>query len=196
MTEAFSPSEVAVSAASTSTHEAAILLKWVGRIGFWFQVSVVLLASAFLSLTLLGRSFNDDSKSFLTSFAIVVSMSGIILLGVSAYFSFRYSHLAKRLANPTIYQIPSKIDILKMSRIGVIVALCGALICLIGAEVSAVGLLAKAISQPQGVAVYSPERVIRVLDIVLIVSAIGLGITHVLGSISSLWLLKQLSSHH
>ena len=61
----------------------------------------------------------------------------------------------------------------------------------IGAEVSDSVLLARAMSQPQGSMIYDPDKIIRVLDILVVLVNNSLAGVHLLGNVTSLWLLRQ-----
>lgn len=75
-------------------------------------------------------------------------------------------------------------------KIGLIVSFVCMLLTFIGAEVSAIALLAKALALPQRLAVYNRENVIRSLDIFVVLANINLIGTHLVESLTSLRLLE------
>lgn len=64
------------------------------------------------------------------------------------------------------------------------------LLAFIASEVSAIALLSKALAEPQGIAVYQRENVIRSLDILVVLANVNLIGTHLVGSLTSLGLLE------
>ena len=64
------------------------------------------------------------------------------------------------------------------------------LIAFVASEVSAIAVLSKSLSVPQGVAIYNRQNLIRPLDMLVILSNVNLIGTHLVGSITSLGLLE------
>lgn len=175
--------------------KAALQLRWAGRIGFWSQLATTIGAGSLLFLAILGRNIGEGGdNNVATGFAIFLAVAGIALMGFSIWISFRYTRFARQLLYPVSADaVPSKEETLSVGEFGLWVALAGALVCLLGAEISAIALLAKAMSQPQGAAIYTPDKVIRVLDIVVIVVNTGVGFIHFVATAGTIWLLKQVS---
>lgn len=65
----------------------------------------------------------------------------------------------------------------------------------LGAGATVGVLVAKSISQPPGVAITNPQKIIRTLDVFVMVANLN-GITaHFLGTVASLWLLERVHQH-
>jgi hypothetical protein len=80
---------------------------------------------------------------------------------------------AKRFRTPNPDLLPSKMDTIRRVRLGLIVGLVGILLNLCG-DGSAIGVLvAKAVSQPPGVAITDPNRIIRALDVIVTVANVN-----------------------
>lgn len=73
-----------------------------------------------------------------------------------------------------------------------IVSLVGLLIAFIASEVTVTVILGKAVAQPQGVAIYQPENVIRSLDIFVMLANVNMIGAHFFGGVTSLGLLYWL----
>jgi hypothetical protein len=64
------------------------------------------------------------------------------------------------------------------------------LLAFVASESSVIAVLAKALAEPQGVAVYQRENVIRSLDILVVLANVNLIGAHFIGSLTSLGLLE------
>lgn len=169
------------------------LLRWGGRVSFWGQLLAIAAASSLLLLSIVSRRLDDSSNSATTGLAIFLTVCGIVVLGINTFLAFRYTRLARQMQAPQTETLPPKPEVLRLLDIGLLVALGGVLVTLIGTEVGALALLARAMTQPQGAAIYEPTKTIRVLDVVVIVTSGGLAIAHLLNGGLTLWLSKRLS---
>ena len=173
------------------TPQTSGILRLFGWTGFWLQLVITVVASIFLSLAVLSRNIDNQVQSSGTGIGIGLAVCSILTLGFSAYLSFRYTRFAKRLNIPNAVMQPSRGDILQVVYLALGASIIGMLATLIGAEVSDSVLLARAMSQPQGSMIYDPDKTIRVLDILVVLVNNSLAVVHLLGNVTSLWLLRQ-----
>lgn len=181
------------STAVPAADKAGGLLRWGGRVSFWGQLLAIAAASSLLLLAMLSRRLDDSPNSASTGLTIFLAVCGIVVLGVNTFFAYRYSRLARQMQAPQTGSLPPKPEVLRLLDVGLLVALGGVLVTLVGTEIGAISLLARAMTQPQGAAVYEPTKTIRVLDVVVIVTSGGLAIAHLFNGGLTLWLLKRLS---
>jgi hypothetical protein len=83
----------------------------------------------------------------------------------------------------------------KLLRLGVIIGFVGMLIALIGAGTSIGVLVAKTVSQPPGMAITDPNRIVRALDVFVVLANLNLIAAHLVGTVTSLWLLDRIHHH-
>jgi hypothetical protein len=76
--------------------------------------------------------------------------------------------------------------------LGAIAGLVGMLLTILGGGATLGVLLAKSIAQPQGVAIYDPNRIIRSLDIFVAMANMNGIAAHFIGTATSLGLLNWL----
>ena len=122
-------------------------------------------------------------------------MFSLLALGFRVYWSWRYRQLAKKLQtvnSPTRRQ-PSRSEIIRVLRIGLLASSIGLLLAFLASEISLVSLVADAIARPQGVAVYEREQVIKIADLLLILAELNILGAHFFGSANSLGLLSWIS---
>lgn len=169
-------------------------IRLTGWISFWIQLALAVVSSLAVLFAATGREFADQPNAGL-GVGIFWAICGIIALLFSVYWDFRYTRLGKRLSNPNHTLHPSKADTITAIRLGIIVGLIGMLLTLFGTGSTLGVLVAKSISQPPGVAITDPNKIIRALDIFVAVANIN-GITaHFVGTVASLWLLERVHKH-
>lgn len=175
-----------------SKQQFAATFRIASRLSFWLQLALGAISSFALFFAMFSQNFTAETSNPGIGFGIFLAIVGILLLGFRVYWAFRYRHLAKRLQAPNSELHPRKEDIIQVLRIGLIVSLVGILIAFLATEVSVDVVLAKALAQPQGVAVYTPETVIRSLDICVVLANVNMIGAHFVGSVTSLGLLYWL----
>lgn len=191
----------------------AKVLRLVGWAGVWIQLILAATSALFLALAISGRNFNQaiapttqvapgvavgNGISQATpgiGIGIFWAVAGILVLLFNVSLAFRQTRFAKRLRHPNATMHPRKEQVMQALRLGIIVGLVGMLLTILGGGASLGGLLAKSIAQPQGVAIYDPNRMIRSLDVFVAMANMN-GITaHFLATIASLslfnWLYRQ-----
>lgn len=167
-----------------------------GWIGFWIQLVLVIICSLILLFAAASGGSNDrlNSTNPGTGPGLFFTLCGILVLCFSIYWSFRYTRIAKRLRSPEPGQRPSKANAVQVVRIGLIVNLAGMLLTLLGTEAIVGGLLAKSLTQPQGVATFNdPTRLIQSLDIFVVQASINVVAAQFVGIATSLWLFQQVN---
>lgn len=121
-------------------------------------------------------------------------MCGVLALLFSSYVAFRLIRFSKRLRSLNSAVHPKRVQVVQILRLGIITGLIGMLLTILGMGATVGVLLAKSIAQPQGVAIYDPNRIIRSLD-VFVAGANTTAITaHFIGTIASLGVFNWL--HH
>lgn len=190
----------------------AKVLQIAGWVGFWLQLLLAAASGLVLVLAISGRNFNQtitgparvapgvgvgyatQTTSPGIGIGIFWAVCGIIVLLFNVYLAFRQTRFARRLRNPNPSLHPKKSEVLRVLRLGVIVGLVGMFLTILGGGASLGVLVAKSIAQPQGVAIYDPNRIIRSLDVLVAMANMN-GITaHFLGMVASLGLFNWL--HH
>lgn len=196
---------------SSKLERVANILRLVGWAGVWVQLVFAAASALFLILAISGRNFNQAiapatqvvpgvgvSNSLgqaIPGIGIFWAIAGILVLLFNVTLAFRQTRFAKRLRHPDPRIHPRKEQIMQALRLGIIVGLVGMLLTILGGGASLGMLLAKSIAQPQGVAIYDPNRIIRSLDVFIAMANMN-GITaHFIATVASLglfnWLYRQ-----
>jgi hypothetical protein len=174
---------------SSTVQTIAANLRLTGWISFWVQLAILVVSGVVLLFAAFSRNVDEDTNSAATSLCIGLAFFAIAALIASVVFSFRYIRLGKRLTLGTIQRSPSQVR--RMVTIGLLISIGGLALSALGTEIGTGILLAKSLSQPQGAAVYTPDKIIRVLDILVVLSCSSLSLAHLAGGGGGLWLLLK-----
>lgn len=194
--------------------QVATILRIASWSSFLFQVGLGAISSVLLLLAISGRNFNQtiapppgvpnvgvtptQATTPGLGIGIFWAICGILVLLFSSYLAFRLIRFSKRLRHPNSDIHPKRAKVVQVLRLGVITGLIGMLLMILGMGATIGVLLSKSIAQPQGVAIYDPNRIIRSLD-VFVAAASTTGITaHFIGMVVSLgifnWLHRPLKA--
>ncbi|MBV9385404.1 MAG: DUF3611 family protein [Chroococcidiopsidaceae cyanobacterium CP_BM_ER_R8_30] len=177
-----------------TVRDIAIKLRLTGWISFWIQLGLGVVAVLCLLFAKSGRSFSTKTDPGIGAGMFWAGI-GVLVLCFSIYLAFRYTRIAKGLLNPNPELHPKKADTTRLVRIAIITSLVGMLLALFGAGSTAGVLVAKSVSQPPGVAITDPNKIIRALDVFVEVANIDIIAAHLVGTVTSLWLVDQIHHH-
>ncbi|MBE9212396.1 DUF3611 family protein [Plectonema cf. radiosum LEGE 06105] len=181
------------SLSSPSKQEFAGTFRLLGRISFWIHLVLGAVAGIILLLVMFSRNFSDINSPFI-GLGIFLGVCGVIAVAFRIFWAYRYTRLAKRLQLADTNLHPKKEDIIRVLRVGLIISLIGIGLGFLATEETVIAVLAKTLAQPQGVAVYNPETVVRSVDLLLILADVTIIGAHFLGSVNSLGLVEWLDN--
>ena len=181
---------------SRKIQKIAHTFSWYGWLSLWIELGLAFASILILLFAASGRKFSPDASAGI-GIGIFWSVFSFLALWVSIFFAFRYTRIAKGLLRePDAHLPPRKSETIQLLRFGVIVGFIGILLGLFGAGSSLGVLIAKTISQPPGMAITNPNRIVRALDVFVVVANFNLITAHFVGAASSMWLLEKLHLHH
>ncbi|AFZ56426.1 DUF3611 family protein [Anabaena cylindrica FACHB-243] len=169
-------------------------IRLTGWITFWIQLALSMVCGLALLFTVTGRDFAQQQNTGL-GVGIFWCGWGIVVLFFSIFWNFRYTRFGKRLANPNPTLHPSKAETVRAIRLGVMVGLIGMLLSIFGAGATVSVLVAKSVSQPPGVAITDPYRIIRAMDVFVAVANVNAIAAHFVGTVGSIFLLERVHQH-
>jgi hypothetical protein len=173
--------------------------RWIGWGSFWLKLVLALVSLVIV----LFASVTGNRTSMVVGQTIVSSagigvgigipflLGGVICLGISVYWSFRYTQLGQRFLVPTPKMQPSKTETTTQVKLALLTDLIGMLLMVVGGESIGGILLGKALSQGNGAFIMDPSRFIQPSDLLTVLACIH-GIAGLFaGLASSLWLLQR-----
>lgn len=173
-----------------SLQRIAATLQLGGWIGFWVQLALGLAAILLLLIAIPGLAGQATAQG--VSIGIFWATCGVIVVAFNTILSFRYTRIARGLVHKGSEPQPRKLETIQLLRMGVYVGAIGVTLTLIGSGVSVYVLVAKAVSQPAGVAITDPTKIVRALDVFVVVANIAGIAANFMGMIVSLWLFDRI----
>ncbi|NEP41217.1 MAG: DUF3611 family protein [Okeania sp. SIO2H7] len=180
------------SSASSAREKVAKFMRLGGWACFWSQLALAVISALILVFALfsLGESNTNAGSGGSLFFAGL----GLAALGFSIFLAFRYPQLARKLRSPTPSLRPTKADTTQQVRMALIANMTGMFLTLLGAESFSGILLAKSLSQPQGLiqTTGNVRDFIEPLDIFLVLGNTHTIFAHFVGIAVALWLLNEI----
>lgn len=170
--------------------------KLLGWLSFWLELGLAFISGLVLLLAASGRQFSPDTHTGI-GIGIFWSICSLLVLCPSIAFAFRYIRIGKGLLrDPQVHWHPRKADVIKLLRLGTILGFIGVLLSLLGAGTSIGVLVAKTVSQPPGMAITDPNRLVRALDVYVVLANFNPIAAHFVSIATSVWLLDRIHTHH
>lgn len=173
----------------------ALAFRRIGWISFWAQVVLGAVSAVLLLVfAVFGQRTGSPTNNPGTGFGIFLAVCGLVALGVSIYFAFRYTRLGNQLQSANPDNRPRRSTTVQVLRLGLIINLVGMLLAIFGAQALVGTLVGRAIS-PQAVTtqLFDPNRIISGLDMLVVQANTNTVFAHFVGLVGSLWLLNRVS---
>lgn len=180
---------------SLSPQEFAGNLRITGWIIFWIQISLGLISGAILVFALGDPNFNLKANNLMSSSGLIFAFGGLITLMLGVYWAFRYTRLAQELSSFEEGIHPKKSAVIKLLEQGLTINTVGIILTLLGVEAVVGVLIAKSLTQVEGLAVYNASQLIEPLDMLVIQANINTIFAQFIGIILAFRLANRLSHH-
>ncbi|MCG8368614.1 MAG: DUF3611 family protein [Pseudanabaenales cyanobacterium] len=171
----------------------------VGWTSFWIQIVLAVVSSLLLLFAVIGLNFNSANQSSPgTGAGLFFAACGLLAVFFGAYWSFRYTRLARLLRSGDMASRPKPKDAIQTLHIGLNASLIGMFLTLMGAGAIVGALLFKSFEQPaQGAMLFNPATLrgsfITSFDLLIVQSNTNTSIAHFVAIISSLWLFRTVN---
>lgn len=180
----------------TPLRQLAAKFRFWGWVGFWYQLAMAFLAAIPLLLAISGRILSPDPYLG-NAVAIFWAVCGILLLIVMILFDVRYVRIAQGLLHEQGAILhPRKTGAIRLLRLGIFLGFLGIVLSLLGAGSSIGILVAKTVSQPPGIAITDPNKIVRAMDVFVVLANITLIAAHLAGTVIAFWLLDRVHHYH
>ncbi|MGR9101478.1 MAG: DUF3611 family protein [Gammaproteobacteria bacterium] len=168
----------------------AINIRLMGWLAFWLQLALFFVSVLLLVFATSGRAFSPGAAGTLDG--MFWANYGVLILLASLVMAFYYTKASRRIvSNPEAYIDPHKRFAFWFFGPGVIVNVTGILVSFLGVAASISLLIAKTVSQPPGIAITDPNKIIRALDVFILMINFNLLIAHFIGAIVTFWLVLR-----
>lgn len=164
-----------------------------GWLGFLFQLLIAIVTILLLLFATSGEQPAPGVVSGNES-GIFWAKCGVASLFLTIALFFCNTLYAKKIKNKQDTELHArKNGVLHLLRFGLLSGFAGIFISILGVGESVQLLIAKTISQPPGIAITDPSKIVRALDVFVLVSNFAIVIAHFVGIIISLWLLNRVA---
>lgn len=178
---------------------AAGSFRMTGWVSFWAQIVLAVVSGIVLLFAASGlgaaaaSATQPGAASPGTGAGLLFAVLGLLALFVGAYWSFRYTRLARRLKTANAQMRPKPGDLVQALKIGLLINLSGMLLTILGAQAIIGTLVGKSFAQ--GFAIFSGNvlKSITPLDIFLVQANTNTIMAHFIGLVASLWLLQSMN---
>ena len=164
----------------------------VGWISLWIKLVLVVISSV-LVLFAFFSEFGDSSQASnsLSGLGLLFTVGGILTLGLSVFWSFRYIRRGRSFLSSTKDALPSKATTLTLIKTVLLTDLAGTLVTFIAVQ-SSVGIsIGKALSRGAMTFNQYPSQIVEPIDLFVIQACINIIAGLFAGIVASLWLLQR-----
>lgn len=169
-----------------------------GWISFWIQIVLGVIASLALIFAIASISARTSGNNPGAGAGLFFTSVGQVAVFVGAFWAYRYTRVGRQLRSKDEAKRPKPKAAIRILRLGLYISLGGMLLTLLGAEATVGSLLAKALSQPQGAAVFGAPgnlgQYVQPLDIFVIQANTNILLAHFFGLVFTLWILNSLDN--
>ncbi|HUB63445.1 MAG TPA: DUF3611 family protein [Methylocella sp.] len=168
-------------------------LRLFGWLEFSLQLTLAIFAALLLEFATSGRAFSPNVAGF--GDAIFWGIDGFLLLLLAIVMAFYYTRAARHIVLRSDSYLSKKgITAFWFLFAGLLIGLFGILISFTGVALSISLLIVKTVSQPPGIAITDPSKIVRALDVFVLLVNFILLIAHFIGAGIALWLGLSVSS--
>ncbi len=169
--------------------------RFFGTAVFWIQLFLGVISFLLLAFGYVGHTVSPGGSRF---DAINWASIALGLLVFSGFFTHVYIRAAPRLKrDPSRYLGDGRRGAFWFVTLGGVVSGLGALISFMGVGLSVALLIGKAVSQPPGIAITDPNKIIRALDVFVLLVNFCLLFAHFIGFGAAAWLsISALKARH
>jgi cytochrome b561 len=165
-------------------------LRLLGWLQFWVQLAIALATAILLQFATSGRAFSPSVSGY--GDAINWAFYAFLLLWAAVALAFFYTRAARTVVR-SYYFTSARATAFWYLSLGLLVGLAGTFISFIGVSLSISLLVAKTVSQPPGIAITDPNKIIRALDVFVLLVNFALLLAHFVGTGIAAWLAAEAS---
>jgi hypothetical protein len=164
-------------------------LRLFGWIAFWLQSILALICGVLLEIATSGRAFSPAAAGGFGD-AIYWGVVGFLLLWLAIPLAFYCTRASRNiLARPDAYLNKIGVTSFWFLLASLLIGLLGVFIAFIGVALSISLLVVKTVSQPPGIAITDPSKIVRALDVFILIVNFDLLMAHFIGLGTALWLV-------
>lgn len=163
-------------------------LRFLGWFAFWVQLALGIISVLLFFVVSSGQTISVNVEG--PTSGSLWAKYGFVILCLTTILFFYCTRLARKIAlKPDFYINQKKQSPPWLLRLSYKLSLIGTLIGFIGIGASVALLMAKTVSQPPGIAITDPSKIVRALDVLILLINFELLIAHFMGASISIWII-------
>jgi len=172
------------------TQGVAARLRLFGWLQFWPQLAIALASGVLLQFSTAGRAFSPGQSGY--GEPIYWSLFAFLLLCAATALAFFYTRASRSVARADYLDV-HKVTAFWFLTLGLLIGLVGVILSFVGLSLSVSLLVAKTVSQPPGIAITDPSKIVRALDVFVLLVNLVLLLAHFIGTGVAAWLASEAS---
>jgi hypothetical protein len=175
--------------------EFARILRRSSRWAFWLQLGLAVVSIAILVFAIADPNFNLKSTNPMSGVGLFFAFSGLLVLGIGIYSAFSYTRVAEQLNDFNGGVHLKKSEVIHVLWRGLFINAVGVILTLLGVESIVGTLIAKSLTQVEGLAIYNSSQLIEPLDLLVIQANVNTIVAQVMGILLAAWLISRIGRH-
>jgi len=161
-------------------------LRFRGQVAFWAQFVLAILSAPLLAVGASGRTMSRGAGFG----EIYCGAVGLLLLFIGTLCMSYFKRAAKKIVSSPDHYLGNEARPTAFWFLGAcaFTGISGMLVSFIGVGLSILLLIAKTVSQPPGIAITDPTKIVRALDVLVLMVNSSLLVAHIIGVGVSVWL--------
>lgn len=190
------PAPLPTSVQSMIAEGVAHSLRFFGRMAFWVQSIIALVSLPLLAFSFVGHTVSPSHT--VLGDTIYWATGAMALLFTSIFLSSFYTRAARAVHTaPERYFGAETRRFVWLLGLNAFIGVFGALVSFVGVGLSVALLIGKTVSQPPGIAITDPQKIIRALDVFVLLVNFNLLFAHFIGVAITAWLtISSLRARH
>ncbi len=180
---------------TTNPQEFAKTLRTLGRFAFWLQLGLAVVSAAILFFAIADPNFNLKTTNPTSEAGLFFAVGGLLFLSISTYWAFNYTRLANQLQDFDGGIRVKKSEVIQVLWRGLFLNAVGLVLTLLGVEAIVGTLIAKSLTQVEGLAIYNSSQLIEPLDLIVVQANINTIIAQSVGILLAAWLISRIGRH-
>ena len=160
-------------------------LRLFGWIAFWLQLVLALICGVLLEFATSGRAFSPAAAGGSAMLSTGVSLDFCSCGSQSRWRSIARAPPAKSSQDPDAYLNKIGVTSFWFLLASLLIGFLGVFIAFIGVALSISLLIVKTVSQPPGIAITDPSKIVRALDVFILIVNFDLLVAHFIGVVVS-----------
>ena len=169
-------------------------LRVIGWFLFWSQLGLAVVSAAILTFAIADPNFNLKTTNSMSGAGLFCAVGGLVLLLIGIICAFAYVRLANDFKDFGGIDL-EKSAVIKIFWRGLFINAVGLVLTFLGVESIVGTLIAKSLTQVEGLAIYNSTQLIEPLDLLVVQANVNTIVAQSIGILLAAWLISRIGRH-